>query len=233
MVDPESAVHAHDYREYWKSSAGAFVVDSMDLSNDSNAPRGEDTSTPTSHWVAPHVWWADTDDNIEVNLNSAISPLPPPWDNTRRPSSQAVVGNGPSPRLQHMHRDPRGIFGDLPNSSFNGALTDPVERELRRRSAAVQEREATTPVSSDPPKQKINEDGITFDVEQQVGEGAGVVTARTGTAVDVVDIGSWREECHRLQGELANLARQRDRWPVLWVLSAMCFTCCKLHPSSN
>lgn len=231
MVGPESiAVHAHDYCDYWKSSAGAVVANSMDVSDESNAPRGGDISTPTSRWVAPHVLWAGTDDNVEVKLNSATSATPPLWDaNTRRQSSQSVVGDGPPRPLKHTARDPRSLFGDLPNSSYDGVLTDPIERELRRRSAAVQEHEATAPVSSDPPQQKTNEDTITLDVEQQVDEGAGVVTARTGPAVDDVGAAFWMEECRRLQGELANLARQRDRCPTnLWVLPATCVTCCNL-----
>lgn len=183
---------------------------------------GEDTSTPTSQWAPPHVWWAgatggDGTDNNDHGGSFISTNSPPSGVTTRRQSSEA---GGERIPLQHVGRDARRVFGDLPNSSYApaGALDNPIERELRRRSAdqRLPSEEAMPLVEST----RRASSGAAA-VEQQVEE---AVVPRIGTAVVDMDAALWREECRRLQGELATLAGQRDRYTQL--------TGCNIHATN-
>lgn len=170
---------------------------------DKNIPQSEDTNTPTSQWGAPHVWWIDANDSSLISTSSPRSGV-----TTRQQSSEAGREQIP---VQHVDRDARCVFGDLPNSSYapEGVFGDPIERELRRRSAdqRLPSERGTTLVE---PTRRA--DSSAAVVDQPVGV---VVVPRTETAVADVDTDFWREKCRRLQVEVDTLAGERDRYMQL------------------
>lgn len=102
------------------------------------------------------------------------------------------------------HRDPRSLFGDLPNSSFNpDLLGDPIQRELELRVAeadSLQRSPAAVAVAAAASGPLT----VTFaDTARPRSDDFG------GNFTDVH--GFWRDECGRLQGQIANLARERER----------------------
>lgn len=102
------------------------------------------------------------------------------------------------------NRDPRSLFGDLPNSSLNpDLLGDPIQRELELHpagSGASQRNPTAAAAAAGGPLTTV----------------AFADTARPhrdgffgGNSTDIH--GFWRDECGRLQGQIANLARERER----------------------
>lgn len=116
-------------------------------------------STPRSEWIAPPAWWAGVDpaggqgdhhnredyvgrsgrshgqQKEQKELSSQAS------SNGRRQYVSTVASFEPENRVQVpfqrervVGRDPRKMFGDLPNSSFDiNLLGDPIKRELDQR----------------------------------------------------------------------------------------------------
>lgn len=160
--------------------------------------------TPTTQW-APQSWWVGDDARSEDGFPSDHHPLqlPPATSGSQRRRSQLSAGDDADTdqgRIQQQgvpHRDPRSMFGDLPNSSLNpDLLGDPIQRELELRaaeSAAVQ----TSPAPTHTP-------AVTFaDIPMQP-------SAELGSG-DRASLTYWREECGRLQDQLAGLAREKER----------------------
>lgn len=147
--------------------------------------------TPTTQW-APHSWWVGDDARSEDGIPSDHHPLqlPPATSDSQRRRSQLAAGDADTV----PHRDPRSIFGDLPNSSFNpDSLGDPIQRELQLRAmepAAVQ----TSPAPA------VTFANISMQPSAEFESG------------DRVSLTYWREECGRLQDQLASLAREKERY---------------------
>lgn len=154
-------------------------------------PANAGSGTPTTRW-APQSWWVGDDARSEDGYASDRHPmqLPPAVSGSQRRRSQlsAVDPDTVRDQIQQQgmpYRDPRSMFGDLPNSSFNpDSLGDPIQRELELRaaeSAAVRRPLADAPA-------------VTF-----------ADTSRPRSPM------FWRDECGRLQDQLASLVRERER----------------------
>lgn len=164
-------------------------------------PANAGGATPTSQW-APQSWWVGDGERSKDGYTSDhhLLHLPPATIGSQRRRSQlsAVDPDTDEGQIQQQHvpyRDPRSMFGDLPNSSFNPeSLDDPIQRELKLRgaeSAAVQRSPTVAPA-------------VTFaDISRQSS-----AEPRSGDRASLI---FWRDEYRRLQGQLASLAKDRER----------------------
>ena len=121
----------------------------------------------------------------------------------------AEVGEGPSQPWTAATRDPRRLFGDLPNSSYHAnSLGGPDLRELQQR---VTLRDASC----------ITRTRSSLDAERQSSakkEERRIATTEFDTSNTYTKSGFtggdepfWRGECYRLQNKLASLKAERQR----------------------
>lgn len=163
--------------------------------------------TPTSQWRPTQSWWVGDDarsDDGGSNLldNSQLAPTSP---DRRRSQQVATLEIEPeADRAQQPQdgvpvADPLCMFGPLPNSSFSGALDNPVQRELERRDAE----EAVVA-----PQRRLSSDaGRRLAVS--FADTAGLRSEGDGGNSSSRDF--WRDECGRLQVQLASLATEKER----------------------
>lgn len=94
------------------------------------------------------------------------------------------------------------MFGDLPNSSLDpDLLGDPIQRELERRAAeadAIQREPAGAIIATGPRT-------VTFADSTRQQPGAGP----SGNGTNSHEF--WQIECSRLEGQIAGLAREKER----------------------
>lgn len=191
-------------------------------------------STPTSQWAAGQSWWVG--DEVKSDDGNTTNAQLSPSGGTRRRLSrltsevEAVTEAGRIQQRQQQQqlqqqqqdvreRDPRRMFGDLPNSSLDqDLLGDPIQREQELRAAG----DAT--VWRRPPH-----------------SGSGAAAAAAGDvrpAVSFADtnrlsgeeeVGGdsrsqsfWEDECGRLQKQLASLARERERCVIPHLFNRSC-----------
>lgn len=164
---------------------------------------GSERSTPTSQWATPQSWWVGDDARSEDgNANDHRQPhFPSSSRNGRRRSRLVFTAETGSTGEGAPIRDPRSLFGDLPNSSLNpDSLGDPVQRELELRAAGA----GSLQLSPSPAAAATGPLTVTFaDFARPYGDSS----RGNGTHAH----GFWREECGRLQGQIASLDRERER----------------------
>lgn len=157
--------------------------------------------------VAPQSWWAGVD-----AINSRQNTTDGRGHNQFKSATAAGTEEARMPVNQQAQqqyagiRDPRAMFGDLPNSSLDvNLLGDPIRRELELHSAAINTVQRR-------PSAK-NRKGRSLSETRRVS----VNTAATAAAtVEIADVaGFWKEECRRLQRRLSSLDDERD---TMWVL---------------
>lgn len=164
-----------------------------------------------SHGVVPQPWWAGVD-AIHSHHNTTdgrghnqfMSATAADTDEARMPVKQQA-------QQQHYAamRDPRSMFGDLPNSSLNiNLLGDPVQRELELQSAAMH----TTVRRTRRPSAKKRK-GRSLSETRRVSVNTAATTA--AARMEIADVAVfWKEECRRLQRRLSSLDDERD---TMWV----------------
>lgn len=160
-------------------------------------PANAGGGTPTTQW-APQSWWVGDDARSEDGYANDGHQLQ--LSRRRRSQLSGVDADTDQGRLQQQqgapYRDPRSMFGDLPNSSFNPeVLGDPIQRELELRAAeAAAVRRSPADATA----------AVTFaDISRQPSPELGSGDGATHVF--------WRDECARLQGQLASLAREKER----------------------
>lgn len=159
-----------------------------------------DASTPLSQWNAPRPWWIGADasgtGNYGTDGRDSIQVETRDNDRLDQPCSGAEAGGGlPQDRRS---RDPRKIFGDLPNSSYDtGLLGDPITRELEQREANRR-------------RPTAGPDARTwFDTGHTM---SGSVPRRRSVDNRRTDQVFWREEFNRLEDQLTTLSLERERF---------------------
>lgn len=168
-----------------------------------------DASTPLSQWVGSQAWWADTanapnplnhrnhfvdDDHNVSTVDSQQGVLPAVGADTWIPPQERQ-------QQRETYRDPRRMFGDLPNSSCDARLLgDPVERELGRRAADAGSTTTAVPRHGEVERTRATAVDTRWE--------AGLHTAESGKQ----DQDPMKEECEQLRHQLASLARERDRY---------------------
>ena len=156
-------------------------------------------STPTSQWAAPQAWWVGDDAKSEDG--NASNHFSSSSGNGRRRSRLMYTAEAGSTGEGVPRRDPRSLFGDLPNSSVNpDSLGDPIQRELELRAAGV----GSLQRSPAPAAAAAGPLTVTFaDSARPYGDSS------HGNGTDIH--GFWRDECGRLQSQIASLDRERER----------------------
>lgn len=163
-------------------------------------PLIEEASTPPPQWTAPQPWWAGMDSDRENNESGGrhgeVQSNSNRWDQDQPISTNDTTEGLRQP--MRVGRNPRSIFGDLPNSSYNAdILADPIQRELERREVEQQRPSVAGAVTWS------NIERVNASVEMSGGSELG------GHGENNIDF--WREECVRLHSQLASLARERER----------------------
>lgn len=158
--------------------------------------------------VAPQSWWAGadainsrqntTDGRGHYQFNSATAAG---TEEARMPVKQQAQ------QQYAAIRDPRIMFGDLPNSSLEmNVLGDPIRRELELHSAAINTVQRRSSIK--------NRKGRSLSETRRVSVNTAAATA--AASVEIADVaGFWKEECRRLQRRLSSLDDERD---TMWVL---------------
>lgn len=166
-------------------------------------------STPTSQWAPPQSWWvgndARSDDGNADDLHQPY--LPSGSRNGRRRSRLTFTAEAGSTGEGVPHRDPRSLFGDLPNSSLDpDSLGDPIQRELELRAAGAGSLQRGLTAAVVPTEGPAGPLTVTFaDSARPRSDNF----RGNGNSTDVH--GFWRDECGRLQGQIASLDRERER----------------------
>lgn len=161
----------------------------------------EEGSTPTAQWAASPSWWVGDDLRSDDGNRDEHLPLAAPARSSDIRRSSHLAAAASEEGAPHRPRDSRRMFGDLPNSSLDpDVLGDPIQRELERRAAGpdvIQREPAEATVAIGP---RI----VTFaDSTRQPG------AALSGNGTN--SHGFWQIECSRLQGQIASLAREKER----------------------
>lgn len=168
--------------------------------------------TPTSQWRPTQSWWVGDDarsDDGGSNLADSHQVATASNTDRRRSQQAANLDTGTEPdRLQQPQHgvslaDPLCMFGPLPNSSFDGVLDNHAQRELERQGAEVvvaQER-----LSNDPGRRL----SVSF------ADTARLPSDRDGEYGCSGDF--WRDECGRLQTQLASLASEKERYGLVYI----------------
>lgn len=168
-------------------------------------------STPTSQWAPPQSWWVGDDARSEDGHTDDLRQpyLPSSSRNGRRRSRLMFAAETESTGEDAPHRDPRSLFGDLPNSSLDpDVLGDPIQRELELRAAGAGtvRRSPTAAAAAAPAEAAAGPLTVTFaDSARSYSDNF----RGNGNGADVH--GFWRDECGRLQGQIASLDRERER----------------------
>ena len=189
-------------------------------------------STPCSQWIGPPSWWAGAE-NAEVQANRVDADgggrsgdhhqqeqedlLALQANNTGHqplastpPASFAPENRLLPQRQQRISRggDPRSMFGDLPNSSFDTELLgDPIRRyrELdHQREAAVRLRPSTAAAAAAAAAAGDVNPTLTPNATGEAGP-----SQRAGLSGNNEEF--WRRECSRLQDRLESLTKERER----------------------
>lgn len=173
---------------------------------------GEEGSTPTSQWRPSPSWWVGDDARSEDGRSNLTGhEQAPPRRSSRLSQEMSTLESDHSNIIQQAQEsvtqaDPRSMFGPLPNSSFNDVLDNPIQRELERREVKAAERTtAEVAVAQRRPSAVADrQQAASFaDATRQSIGGAWEHSARENF---------WRDECSRLQVQLASLSKEKDRY---------------------